>query len=84
MAKTYEALVLDDGRLSLAGDACHEMELKSGERVEVTINRFSGRDDLTGLDMDNPLVKMIGMCDGVEQTDLSVGHDRYLYRKDKP
>jgi hypothetical protein len=81
MAKTYEALVLDDGRLSLTEDVRHEMALQGGERVKVTISRFPVSTDL---DADNPLVELIGLCDSVERTDMSVNHDHYLYRKDTP
>ena len=81
MAKTYEAVVMDDGRLALADDACHEMDLRNGDRVEVTIQRLPA----TGsLDADNPLMKLIGLCADVKKTDLAINHDDYLYRKDNP
>lgn len=79
--KTYEAKVLDDGHLSLADEVRHELDLKSGDRVEVTIRRPSKS---ANLDPDNPLVKMIGMCEGDGKTDLALNHDRYLYKEDQP
>ena len=82
MVRTYEAQVLDDGHLSVSDDVRHEMNLQSGERVEITIRRFPA-DVLDGLS-DNPLAKMIGMCGNIGKTDLSVNHDYYLYQEDKP
>jgi len=81
MVKTCEALVMDNGYLSVAEDVRHEMDLRCGERVEVTIRRFSAQEPL---DMDNPLAKIIGMCKGGGKTDLSVNHDYYLYKEDNP
>ena len=81
MTKSYEAEVLDDGHLSLAEDVRRQLDLKSGDRVEVTIRRPSAS---AALDPDNPLVKMIGMCEGGGKTDLALEHDRYLYHEDQP
>ena len=80
MVRTCEALVMDDGHLSIAEEVRHEMDLRLGERVEVTIRRFPE----VPLDMDNPLAKMIGMCKGGVKTDLSINHDYYLYKEDNP
>jgi len=79
MVKTCEALVMDKGHLSVAEDVWHEMDLQSGERVEVTIRRFS-EDALK----DNPLAEIIGMCGNIGKTDSSVNHDYYLYKDDNP
>ena len=79
MARTYEALVMDDGHLSVADDVRNEMDLRHGERVEVTIRRFP-EDGLT----DNPLAEIIGMCGSIGKTDSSVNHDYYLYKEDNP
>jgi hypothetical protein len=79
--KTYEARVLDDGHLSLTDEVRHELDLKSGDRVEVTIRRSSRS---ATLDPENPLVKMIGMCQGDGKTDSALNHDRYLYKEDQP
>ena len=81
MVRTCEALVMDDGHLSIAEEVRHEMDLRLGERVEVTIRRFPAQ---APLDMDNPLAKMIGMCKGGVKTDLSINHDYYLYKEDNP
>ena len=81
MVKTCEALVMDKGHLSVAEDVWREMDLRSGERVEVTIRRFPTQ---VPLDMDNPLVKMIGMCKGGGKTDMAINHDYYLYQEDNP
>jgi hypothetical protein len=81
MVKTCEALVMDDGYLSIAEDVRHEMDLRRGERVEITIRRFSTDEPM---DADNPLMKMIGLCGEIGKTDLSVNHDHYLYREDNP
>lgn len=75
MAKTYEAVVMADGRLALANDACHEMDLRSGDRVEITIQRLPPTESL---DTDNPLMKLIGLCADVKRTDLSINHDDHL------
>ncbi len=81
VSKSYEARVLHDGHLSLDEEARRELDLKSGDRVEVTIRRPSAS---ANLDLDNPLVKMIGMCEGDGKTDLALRHDRYLYQEDQP
>ena len=72
MVRTYEALVMDNGHLSVADDVWHEMDLQRGERVEITIRRFPA-DAM----QDNPLAKMVGMCGNIGKTDLSVNHDYY-------
>jgi len=82
MVRTYEAQVLDDGHLSVADDVRHEMNLQHGERVEVTIRRFSV--DKLDVLSDNPLAEIIGMCGNIGKTDSSVNHDYYLYKVDEP
>jgi hypothetical protein len=82
MVKTYEAQILKDGHLSVAEDVLSEMNLQSGERVEITIRRFHA-DELDALS-DNPLAEIIGMCGNIGKTDSSVNHDYYLYVEDKP
>ena len=82
MVRTCEAQVLDGGHLSVAEDVLNEMNLQRGERVEVTIRRFS-EDELDDLS-DNPLAEMIGMCGNIGKTDSSVNHDYYLYVEDNP
>ena len=79
MVRTYEALVMDDGHLSVADNVRHEMNLQRGERLEVTIRRFP-EDALT----DNPLAEIIGMCGNIGKNDSSVNHDYYLYKEDNP
>ena len=81
MARTYEALVMDDGHLSVADDVRNEMDLRHGERVEITIRRFPVIEDV---EADNPLMQMIGLCGDIGKTDLSVNHDYYLYVEDNP
>ena len=65
MVKTCEALVMDDGHLSIADEVRHEMDLRRGERVEVTIRRFPV---IEPADADNPLLKMIGLCGNIGKT----------------
>jgi len=79
--QTCEAFVMDDGHLSIAEEVRHEMGLRHGERVEVTIRRFAA---IEPMDADNPLMKMIGLCGNVGKTDMSVNHDQYLYKEDNP
>ena len=81
MVKTCEALVMDDGHLSIAEEVRHEMDLRRGERVEVTIRRFLA---IEPADADNPLMKMIGLCGNIGKADSSVNHDYYLYKEDNP
>ena len=81
MVRTCEALVMDDGHLSVADDVRNEMGLRLGDRVEITIRRFP---EAVVLDPDNPLAKMIGLCGGAGKTDASVKHDHYLYCEDRP
>jgi len=81
VTKSYEAEVLDDGHLSLAEEVRQQLDLKSGDRVEVTIRRPPAS---AALELDNPLVKMIGMCEGSGRTDSALRHDYYLYHKDQP
>jgi bifunctional DNA-binding transcriptional regulator/antitoxin component of YhaV-PrlF toxin-antitoxin module len=79
MVKTCEALVMDDGHLSITEEVRHAMDLQRGERVEVTIRRFP-----VAVPPENPLAKMIGLCGGIEKSDLSINHDFYLYKEDNP
>ena len=79
MVRTYEALVMDDGHLSVAENVLHEMDLRRGERVEVTIRRFPAT-----VPSENPLAEMIGLCGNIGKTDLSANHDQYLYKEDNP
>jgi len=79
MVRTYEALIMDDGHLSIAEEVRHEMDLRRGERVEVTIRRFPATEPMNA---DNPMMKMIGLCGDIGKTDSSVNHDYYLYKED--
>jgi len=79
MERTYEALVMDDGHLSIADNVRKEMNLQCGERVEITIRRFPVIEEA-----DNPLMQMIGLCGDIGKTDSSVNHDYYLYVEDNP
>jgi bifunctional DNA-binding transcriptional regulator/antitoxin component of YhaV-PrlF toxin-antitoxin module len=81
MTKTYEARVLDDGHLSVTEEVRRQLDLKSGDRLEVTIRRASLP---AAVDPENPLAKMVGFCQNSGKTDLSLNHDRYLYQEDKP
>jgi len=37
-----------------------------------------------GVDLDNPLVQLIAICEGSNKTDFSLKHDLYLYHEDEP
>jgi bifunctional DNA-binding transcriptional regulator/antitoxin component of YhaV-PrlF toxin-antitoxin module len=79
--KTYEADVLRDGHLSVSEEVRSQLGLKEGDRVEVTIRRAELP---AGVDPNNPLIQLIGICQGGDKTDLALKHDHYLYSEDAP